>query len=115
MSTKLDDLSERFKPKAFELLARFVEAGIAVRIVCTRRTEEEQRHLVERGASKTMRSKHLTGDAIDVVPIEVMSLPNWSPNHPSWRKLGRIGTGLWLRWGGDWGWDFGHFEFQEEA
>lgn len=31
------------------------------------RTIEEQRVLVARGASKTMNSKHLTGDAVDVV------------------------------------------------
>ena len=31
------------------------------------RTEEEQRRLVNQGRSQTMRSKHLTGDAVDLV------------------------------------------------
>ena len=35
------------------------------------RTLEEQRHYYETGKSKTMKSKHLTGLAVDVVPIPV--------------------------------------------
>lgn len=34
-----------------------------------RRTLEEQARLVAGGASKTMRSRHLTGHAIDFVPL----------------------------------------------
>ena len=33
------------------------------------RTEAEQRELVARGASKTMKSKHLEGRAVDLVPF----------------------------------------------
>lgn len=33
------------------------------------RTQERQRELVAKGASKTMNSKHLTGDAVDVMPV----------------------------------------------
>lgn len=33
------------------------------------RTEARQRELVARGASQTMRSRHLTGHAVDIVPI----------------------------------------------
>ena len=40
------------------------------------RTLEEQKYLVSIGASKTMNSKHLTGQAIDIVP--------WVKGNPRW-------------------------------
>jgi len=36
-------------------------------VICGLRTEEEQRALVAKGASQTMRSRHLTGDAVDLM------------------------------------------------
>lgn len=33
------------------------------------RTQERQRELFKEGKSKTMNSKHLTGDAVDVMPV----------------------------------------------
>ncbi|OAV09518.1 Phage endolysin [Moraxella catarrhalis] len=33
------------------------------------RTKEHQRELVKKRASKTMNSRHLTGHAVDIVPI----------------------------------------------
>jgi len=44
------------------------------------RTEDEQRDLVARGASKTMRSRHLTGHAVDLVPyIQGRLRWKWAP------------------------------------
>lgn len=40
------------------------------------RTLARQRQLVAAGASKTMKSRHLTGDAFDFVPL-VGGEPNW--------------------------------------
>ena len=34
-------------------------------VICGMRTLEEQRDLVEKGASQTMKSKHLNGHAVD--------------------------------------------------
>lgn len=36
-------------------------------VTCGLRTIDEQRALVAKGASQTMKSKHITGDAVDVV------------------------------------------------
>ena len=36
-------------------------------VICGMRTEEEQKELVAKGASKTLRSKHLTGHAVDLM------------------------------------------------
>ncbi len=43
------------------------------------RTQKEQEDLVARGASQTMKSKHLTGDAVDVVAY-IGSRISWELN-----------------------------------
>ncbi len=48
-------------------------------VICGLRTEAEQADLVARGASQTMKSKHLTGDAVDL-----------------------MGEGVKIRWGAAW-------------
>lgn len=40
------------------------------------RTEAEQRQHIRNGVSKTMNSKHLIGDAVDLVPI-IGGIPKW--------------------------------------
>jgi len=63
MSRRLDDLSDRFRPLAMQLLARTVEAGIPVVIVDTLRTEAEHQANLAKGVSWTTHSKHcLTQD-----------------------------------------------------
>ena len=115
MSRALDDLSPRFRPLAIELLARFTEAKIPVLIVDTLRTPEEHAENLRRGVSWTKHSKHLDGDAIDVVPYDVYQLNGpdklqWGAS-PAWAVMGRIGEALGLRWGGRWSIpDYAHFE-----
>ena len=117
MSRRLDDLSDRFKPLAIELLARCVEARIAVMIIDTLRTPAEQAENIKKGVSWTINSKHLTGDAIDICPFAVYQLAGadklqWDASDPVWLVLGRLGEGLGLRWGGRWQQkDLGHFEY----
>lgn len=116
MSRRLDDLSPRFKPLAIELVARAVEAGIPVLIVDTLRTPEEHDANLAKGVSWTRRSKHLTGDAIDLCPYETFQAHGpdklaWTDT-PLFQRLGALGEGLGLRWGGRWKVrDLGHFEY----
>ena len=116
MSRRLDDLSPRFRPLAVELLARCVEQGIHVLIVDTLRTPEEHAANLAKGVSWTTHSKHLDGDAIDVCPYETYQLRGadklaWADG-PTWQRIGAIGEGLGLRWGGRWTQkDYGHFEY----
>lgn len=116
MSRALDDLSDKFRPIVFELLARSVEVRVPVMIYDTIRTPEEQAANIANGVSWTKNSRHLpdeTGksNAIDIVPLSVLNLKNWAPDHPDWQKLGAIGEKLGLRWGGRWKQrDMGHFE-----
>jgi len=69
------------------------------------RTRARQIELVESGASQTMNSRHLTGHAVDLLPI--------GPNGPAfdWPLYDRLGPavkaaadkeGVSLVWGGDW-------------
>lgn len=116
MSRALDDLSDDFRPLAMQLLARCVEAGIAVVVVDTLRTPEEHAENLRRGVSWTTRSKHLDGDAIDIAPFETYALHGadkikWDASDTIWKRLGAIGESLGLRWGGRWTIpDLGHFE-----
>lgn len=67
------------------------------------RTLERQKVLVAQGASKTMNSKHLTGNAVDLAPYPV-----------DWKDKARFNTmadhvlaaatklKVHIRWGGDW-------------
>jgi hypothetical protein len=118
MSRALADLSDRFRPKAYELLAKLVEAGIAVVIVDTKRTSQEQAANIAKGVSWTMHSKHLTGDAIDICPYETYALHGddklqWQASDPIWTRIGTIGEGCGLTWGGRWQQrDLGHFEWR---
>jgi hypothetical protein len=119
MSRALNDLSDRFRPLAMELLARLTEAGIHVFVVDTLRTPAEHAANLARGVSWTTRSKHLDGDAIDICPFETYALHGpdklqWDASDPIWQKIGAIGESLGLRWGGRFKQrDMGHFEFQE--
>lgn len=123
MSRALSDLHPDFRPFANDLLARFTEAGIAVAIVCTRRTDAEQAAAFASGHSKVTHSWHQDGRAIDVCPYYTWELHGadklqWDTNDPAWLKMGLIGESIGMRWGGRFtpldhngiGWDAGHFE-----
>lgn len=69
------------------------------------RTQERQKLLFEKGASKTMRSRHLTGHAVDLGAV-VDGQVRW--DWPLYYKLADVvkGAALQLKvpieWGGDW-------------
>lgn len=67
------------------------------------RTEERQEQLVKDGKSKTMKSKHLIGHAVDVAPYPI----DWSDRERFTYFAGFVmgiasQQGINLRWGGDW-------------
>ena len=84
------------------------------------RTVDRQRQLVAQGASKTMNSRHITGHAVDLVPI--------GPKGPAfdWPLYDRLGPavkaaadaeGVAIVWGGDWKSfrDGPHFELDRKS
>ena len=79
------------------------------------RTLEEQRHYYETGRSQTMKSKHLTGHAVDVVPIPVVWEPEaFYPISIAMKQASDI-LDIPIVWGGDWRTfkDYPHFELVE--
>lgn len=126
MSRALNDLSDRFRPQAIELLARLTEAGIPVLIVNTLRTPEEHASNLANGVSWTKKSKHLADEdgksnAIDVCPYSVYQNAGpdkllWDSTDPIWKRIGTIGESIGLRWGGRFQPpakpDLGHFEYR---
>jgi peptidoglycan L-alanyl-D-glutamate endopeptidase CwlK len=69
------------------------------------RTLEEQEKLVAKGASKTMKSKHLTGDAVDLVAY-IGSRISWEitlyDNIADAMKQAAKELNVKLRWGAAW-------------
>lgn len=89
-------------------------AGIPLTVTSSTRTNAEQAALVRSGRSRTLRSRHLTGDAfdIDVHGIARDQIPRW------WfSQLGALAEPLGLRWGGSFRgfYDPGHFEVARVA
>jgi len=69
------------------------------------RTTKRQAQLLKAGASKTMRSRHLTGHAIDVAPIIAGQVRwDWPPFHQiaAAMKQAAADLGVPIEWGGDW-------------
>lgn len=70
------------------------------------RSVERQRQLVAQGASKTMRSRHLNGHAVDLAPLRPDGSVSW--DWPLYHKLAPTmkaaakELGIPIEWGGDW-------------
>lgn len=102
------------------------------------RTPERQAQLVKVGASKTKNSRHLTGHAVDLWPLDPATgnrlpsdaaFPRGSAQAKAaeerlWADLRKIAAvmkavaqlhGVALEWGGDWGWDAPHFQLNRKA
>lgn len=91
-------------------LVRVIERAIAItpidfRVTEGLRTAARQRELVSAGASRTMRSRHLTGHAVDVVAL-VGGKVRWDwPLYPQIAaavKQAARELGVPVEWGGDW-------------
>lgn len=85
------------------------------------RSENRQRQMVAQGASQTMNSRHLTGHAVDLLPIgpDGKAAFDW----PLYHKLGPAveaaakAEGVPITWGGRWSKfrDGPHFELKRDA
>ena len=72
--------------------------------ICGLRTIEEQRKLVEKGASKTMKSKHIEGNAVDLAAY--VNGIRWElklyDEIADAMKEAAIAVGAKIRWGAAW-------------
>jgi peptidoglycan LD-endopeptidase CwlK len=110
MTYKLSEKSlERLKgvhPDLVKVVKKAIElTPIDFRITEGLRTRERQAYLVKKGASRTMRSRHITGHAIDFValPNGVVSwdFPLYTRIADAFKKAASE-LGVPIVWGGDW-------------
>lgn len=120
-STRSEEHLKGVHPDLVRLLREAIkDTPIDFRIIDGIRTPAEQKELVKKGASKTLRSRHLTGKAVDV-----MALVNGKGR---WETALYVTIGAHVKavarrlkiditWGGDWkGFpDLGHFELNKET
>ena len=131
----LSGVHAALKRVIFEALER---SPIPFDVIEGLRTRERQAQLVKAKASKTTDSRHLTGHAVDLWPLDPATgrrLPSDAafPKGSSvakaadarlWADLRKIAAtvkavakefGVQIEWGGDWGWDAPHFQLNRAA
>ena len=100
--SKLEGLDERL----IKVVCRAIEyTDIDFGVVQGLRTEEEQKALFKKGASKTMKSKHLEGNAVDLMAY-IGGRGCWEldmyDNIAEAIKKAAIEEEVAIRWGGAW-------------
>jgi peptidoglycan LD-endopeptidase CwlK len=99
----LDKLADNTKAAALKWYDYLVKNGINVLIYETIRTEAQQREYVRKGASKTMRSYHRVGQALDFVPVNDKGETLWNGyTRPEIKQAIAEAKRLGFEWGGDW-------------
>lgn len=101
----INKLADNTKAAAKKLLAYAEKNKIGVLIYETIRTEAQQRQNVNKGASQTMKSYHLVGQALDFVPTG-----GYSKSDTKWNGYGAAdikkfiayAKSIGFEWGGDW-------------
>ncbi|WP_084698125.1 M15 family metallopeptidase [Muricoccus aerilatus] len=79
--------------------------GAAFRIIEGLRSKERQAMMVSSGKSQTMKSRHLTGHAVDLAPVVGGSVTwDWTHYYPLAErvKAAAKAEGVPIEWGGDW-------------
>lgn len=116
-------MDERSKDRLKEVdskLAQVVELAyytspIKFKVTEGIRTKERQEELVKKKLSKTMKSKHLTGRAVDVAAIVNGSI-SWDMKYYKeiaiYMKRAAEQLGVKIECGADWGWDGPHIELK---
>lgn len=89
-----------------ELLRRLASEGLTFKVIQGRRTPAEQAALYAKGRTApgpkvtwTLKSRHLTGRAIDIALFQGKNVV-WESKH--YNRAGEIGEQLGLVWGGRW-------------
>ena len=126
------------KALAAVVYAAAIRSDVPFTVIEGLRTAARQKQLVAAGASKTNDSRHLTGHAVDLWPLDPVTgkrlpsdaaFPRGSADAKAadarlWADLRRIAAtmkavakdqGVQIEWGGDWGWDAPHFQLNRKA
>lgn len=98
---KLNQVKPQLKAIVEDILLSLTSKGYQPIVAEGLRTIEQERQKVAQGNSQTMHSKHLTGDAVDIVDERY----EWNIplNHQFWMDYGNeVLSHPELRWGGIW-------------
>lgn len=99
----LEKLADHTKIAAMKWYNYLIENNIDVLIYETIRTEAQQRENVRKGASQTMKSFHLVGQALDFVPVASGGRTDWNGyKQPKIQQAIAEAKRLGFEWGGDW-------------
>ncbi|PEZ05577.1 peptidase M15 [Bacillus sp. AFS018417] len=99
----LNQLADYTKAAAFKWYQYCLDNGIEVLIYETIRTKEKQRENVNKGVSKTMKSYHIVGQALDFVPIKPDGTEDWNGyKKQPWYGAIKYAKQIGFEWGGDW-------------
>jgi peptidoglycan L-alanyl-D-glutamate endopeptidase CwlK len=107
------------KPELVKLMKEaIVNSPYDFMITCGLRTKEQQKVLVATGKSRTMKSRHLTGDAVDIAVL-VNGEVTWDLKYykevaTHVKKMAKT-LGIRITWGGDWSGFIDGPHFQLEA
>ncbi|CNI36644.1 putative phagelysin [Yersinia rohdei] len=93
-------------PDLVKVVRRALElTPIDFKVIEGRRTLERQRELVKAGASQTLNSRHLTGHAVDIVPLPDGKVSwEWKYFYPLAEAMKQAAAelGIAVEWGGNW-------------
>ncbi|EAG7908135.1 M15 family peptidase [Listeria monocytogenes] len=98
----VNKLADNTKAAARKLLDWSENSGIEVLIYETIRTKEQQSANVASGASQTMRSYHLVGQALDFVMAKGKTVDWGAYRSDKGKKFVAKAKSLGFEWGGDW-------------
>jgi hypothetical protein len=119
MDNRITSLTPATRALAQQLIDACAAAGVPIKLTSTLRTVAEQDALYAQGRTapgqivtnlKGGQGIHETGQAFDVIPVN----GGYHASQATWDKIGSIGEGLGLEWGGNWkGFkDLPHFQLQ---
>jgi len=89
-------------PDLVRVIERADEMGARFTVVCGLRTKAEQELLVKAGKSKTMKSRHLTGHAVDLVDEKFTWGEREMADLAFIVKAAAADCRVPVEWGGDW-------------
>lgn len=98
----LNELAPNTKRLALKWYEFLVKNGIEVLVYDARRTIAEQKANVASGASQTMYSYHIVGQALDFVPVKDGKALWGGYNEVNIQKAIKEAQRLGFTWGGDW-------------
>ena len=97
---------EGVDPHLVKVVKRAIEiTPIDFVVIEGRRTKERQAYLLQKGATKTMNSRHITGDAVDIAPLVNGQVSwDWQYYRPLAKAIKQAATdvGVTVEWGGEW-------------